>query len=66
MRPWSSTIILGIYLRTSPSQLNVKPPILDLLIIGEKYGLAAASRSAPNIGASALDPGGDVKRSDLI
>jgi hypothetical protein len=40
MRPWSSTIILGIYLRTSPSQLNVKPPVLDLLIIGEKCGLA--------------------------
>jgi hypothetical protein len=39
MRPWSSTIILGIYLRTSPSQLNVKPPVLDLLIIGEKCGL---------------------------
>ena len=39
MRPWSSTIILGIDPRTSPSQPKVKPPVPDLLIIGEKCGL---------------------------
>jgi hypothetical protein len=39
MRPWTSTIILGIYPPTPPSQPNVRPPVLDLLIIGEKCGL---------------------------
>jgi hypothetical protein len=65
MCPPTSTIIFKIYPPTPPNQPSLRPPVSDLLIIGEKYGSRGLELTelkdarAPPDESSSREPGTD-------